>query len=98
MHFTPSLKRQDKVPLGQHNLKTNQSFLVNYKIEAISFCFNPTPYGGGTDLRGGKRGGAREHCSKKEMDRTLLGRRIQAKSTALVAIFIKRAGYRTSAV
>ena len=48
--------------------------------------------------RGGKRGGAREHCSKKEMDRTLLGRRIQAKSTALVVIFIKTAIYRTSAV
>ena len=43
----------------------------------------------------GKRGGAREHCSQKEMDRTNLGRRIWAKFTALVAIFIKRAIYRT---
>ena len=49
-------------------------------------------------VRGGKRGGAREHCSQKEMDRTTLGRRIQAKSTALVAIFKKRDVYRTSAV
>ena len=40
MHFTPSLKRQNEVPVGQHNLKTNQSFLVNNKIEAISFCIN----------------------------------------------------------
>ena len=41
--------------------------------------------------RGGKRGGAREHCSKKEMDQTILGRRILAKSTALVTIFTKKA-------
>ena len=40
--------------------------------------------------RGGKRGGAQEHCSQKEMDKTTLGRRIQAKSTALVAIYVKR--------
>ena len=47
--------------------------------------------------RGGKRGGAREreHCSKKEMDRTILSRRIWAKFTILVSIFIKRAIYRT---
>ena len=38
--------------------------------------------------RGGKRGGAREHCSQKEMDKTTLGRRIQAKFTALALIFI----------
>ena len=49
-------------------------------------------------IRGGKRGGAREHCSQKEMDQTSLGRRIPAKSTAFVAIFIKRAIYCTSAV
>ena len=48
--------------------------------------------------RGGKRGGAREHCSQKEMDQTSLGRRIPAKSTAFVAILIKRAIYCTSAV
>ena len=45
--------------------------------------------------RGAKRGGAREHCSQNEMDQTILGRRILAKFTALVAIFIKRAIYRT---
>ena len=49
-------------------------------------------------VRGEKRGGAGEHCSQKEMDQTLLGRRILAKFTALVAIFIKRANYRTIAV
>ena len=48
--------------------------------------------------RGWKRGGAREHCSQKEIDQTILGRRIPAKFTALVAIFIKRAIYRTFAV
>ena len=48
--------------------------------------------------RGGIRGGAREHCSQKKMDRTIFGRRILAKFTALVVIFIKRAIYHTSAV
>ena len=48
--------------------------------------------------RGGKRGGAREHCSQKEMDRPILGRRIRAKLTALVAIFIKWVIHRTFAV
>ena len=48
--------------------------------------------------RGAKRGGAREHCSQKEMDRTLLGRRIPAKLTVLVTILIKRAIYCTSEV
>ena len=47
--------------------------------------------------RGGKMGGAREHCSQKEMDKTILGRRIRAKFTALVAIFVKRACNRTFA-
>ena len=41
--------------------------------------------------RGGKRGGAREHCSQKEMDKTILGRRILVQSTALEAIL--RKGY-----
>ena len=45
----------------------------------------------GLTSRGGKRDGAREHCSKKEMDKTSLGRRIRAKLTALVLIFKKRA-------
>ena len=40
--------------------------------------------------RGAKRGGAREHCSQKEMDRIDHGRRIWDKSTALVAISVKR--------
>ena len=48
--------------------------------------------------RGGKRGGAWEHCSKKEMDRTIFVRKIWAKFTALVANFIKMAIYRTFAV
>ena len=48
--------------------------------------------------RGGKRGGAREHCSKKEMDQTILGRRILAKCTALVTIFMKKAFNPTFAV
>ena len=39
-----------------------------------------------------KWGGAWEHCSQKEVDQTILGRGILAKSTAFVAIFIKRAG------
>ena len=43
-----------------------------------------------TPPRGGKRGGAWEHCSQKEMDGTIFGRRIGAKSTALVAICIKK--------
>ena len=43
--------------------------------------------------RGAKRGGAREHCSKKEMDRIIPGRRIWSISTALVAILINRAIY-----
>ena len=47
---------------------------------------------------GAKRGGAREYCSQKEMDSTLLGRRILAKFTALVTIFIKMAIYFTSEV
>ena len=47
---------------------------------------------GGTG-RGAKRGGAREHCSKKEMDRIIPGRRIWSISTALVAILINRAIY-----
>ena len=42
-------------------------------------------------VRGGKRGGAREHCSQREMDGTILGRRIWAKFNALAAIFVKRA-------
>ena len=45
--------------------------------------------------RGGKRGGAWKHCSQMEVERTILGRRIWAKFTALVAIFINRAIYRT---
>ena len=50
-------------------------------------------------IRGGKRGGAREHCSQKEMDGTIFGRRIWVKSTALVAICIKKeAIYRIYAV
>ena len=49
-------------------------------------------HGGGTN-RGQKRGGAREHCSKKEMDRIIPGRRIWSFSTALVAILINRAIY-----
>ena len=48
--------------------------------------------------RGGKRGGAREHCSQKEIDKTTLGGRIWAKFTALVLIFIKSAIYCTFAV
>ena len=48
--------------------------------------------------RGGKRGGAREHCSQKEMDRVNIGRRILVKSPAIVKIFIKKAIYHTSAV
>ena len=40
--------------------------------------------------RGAKRGGAREHCSHKEMDRIDHGRSIWDKSTALVAIVINR--------
>ena len=48
--------------------------------------------------RGGKRGGAWEHCSQKEMDGTIFVRRIWAKFTALVANFIKMAIYRTFAV
>ena len=48
--------------------------------------------------RGGKRGGAREHCSKKEVDQTILGRRILAKCTALVTIFKKKAFNPTSSV
>ena len=42
------------------------------------------------DTRGAKRGGAWEHCSQKEMDQTILGRKILAKSTALVEIFVKK--------
>ena len=38
--------------------------------------------------RGAKKGGAREHCSQKDMDRIDHGRRIWDKSTALVAIII----------
>ena len=49
-------------------------------------------------VRGGKRGGAREHGSQKEMDKTTIGRRIRAKFTAPVTIFINRAIYRISAV
>ena len=41
-------------------------------------------------VRGAKRGGAQEHCSQKDMDRTILGRRILAKSTALVSIIKKK--------
>ena len=48
--------------------------------------------------KGGKRGGAWERCSQKEMNRTSLVRRIWAKFTALVANFIKMAIYRTFAV
>ena len=49
-------------------------------------------------VRGGKRGGAREHCSQKEMDRAIIGRRILVKSPALVMIFSKKAIYHTAAV
>ena len=42
--------------------------------------------------RGGKRGGAREHCSQKEIDRIDHGRRIKDKSTI---ILVKRVIYLT---
>ena len=48
--------------------------------------------------RGGKRGGAREHCSQKEMAGTIFGRRIWDKSTALVTTFIRKAIHRIYAV
>ena len=48
----------------------------------------PPKLHGGQLGRGGKRGGAWEHCSQKEMGRTFFGRRIWAKLTALVAIFV----------
>ena len=56
----------------------------------------PPKLHGGQLGRGGKRGGAWEHCSQKELDWTILGRRILVKSAALVAIFTKKAIYRTS--
>ena len=40
--------------------------------------------------RGAKRGGAREQCSQKEMDRIDHDRRIWDKSTAHVAISVER--------
>ena len=51
--------------------------------------------GGGWGGRGATRGGAREHCSQKEMDRIDLGGRMREKSAALVVISETRVIYPT---
>ena len=69
----------------------------NYIADFISRCHDHTKIcnyflSRALPVRGGKKGGAWEHCSQKEMGRTILDRRFWAKFTAT---FIKWAIYRT---
>ena len=48
--------------------------------------------------RGGKTSGAWEHCSQKELDQTILVRKILPKCNTLVTIFMRKAFYPTSVV
>ena len=76
-------------------ISENSSSEICTKIDNFFLHQNGVEFGLVSIGRGGKSGGAWEHCSQNEMDRTILGRRIWAKFTALVAIFIKRAIYCT---